>query len=133
MAEFIRFYRQHDGFELCRTFNSLFDAECPQLEFKPADCIVEFTKRYNSDGDRDFTITYNKSRTIYRGGDPWFAFAEINMGPACLTTFLEGENAGKIFYVTPEPEFNILRPIAPSFSAVLDRIGKDVAAFLRLR
>jgi len=40
--------------------------------------------------------------------------------------------AGCIYYATPEPPFNILRPIAKGFNALLDRIANDIPAFLRL-
>jgi len=77
-------------------------------------------------------IDLNKSKSLYRGSASWLAFAEIDSGPACLTIFLDGDHAGSVFYVTPQPEFNILRPIAKGFHALLIRIADDVAAFLRL-
>jgi hypothetical protein len=46
--------------------------------------------------------------------------------------FLEGENAGCVYFLTIEPPFNILKPIAKSFTLLLERIAKDPAAFLRL-
>jgi hypothetical protein len=45
---------------------------------------------------------------------------------------LDGDHAGSVFFATPQPCFNILRPIAKGFNALLDRIADDVAAFLRL-
>ena len=50
----------------------------------------------------------------------------------CLTTFLDGENAGNVYCLCPQPQFNILRPIARGFYLLLERIAKDPAAFLRL-
>lgn len=64
--------------------------------------------------------------------DPWITFAEIDSAPACLTLFLDGDRAGNVFYLTPQPPFNILRPVAVSFNALIDRIAKDLPAFLRL-
>jgi hypothetical protein len=62
----------------------------------------------------------------------WLALAEIESGPASLTIFLGGEHAGRVFFVAPQPPFNVLRPIARSFHAPLGRIADDVVAFLRL-
>jgi hypothetical protein len=45
---------------------------------------------------------------------------------------LDGDHAGGVFFATPQPWFNILRPIAKGFNALLDRIAQDPAAFLRL-
>ena len=104
----------------------------PLLELKPAESIADFTDRYRPGGDLAWTIDFNKSKNLYRGSAGWLAFAEIESGPACLTIFLDGEHAGQVFYVTPQPPFNILRPIARGFHALLGRIADDVAAFLRL-
>jgi hypothetical protein len=60
------------------------------------------------------------------------AFAEVDGGPSCLTIFLDGENAGNVFLLNPEPKFNTLKPIAKTFNALLDRIAKDPAAFFKL-
>jgi hypothetical protein len=104
----------------------------PLLELKPAESIAGFTHRYTPGGDLAWTIDLNKSKSLYRGSASWLAFAEIDSGPACLTIFLDGEHAGSVFYVTPQPEFNNLCPIARGFDALLGRIADDVAAFLRL-
>jgi len=132
LSEFVAFYRDHDGVEFCRTFDSRFDEIRPLLEFKTAEGISEFTARYSPGGDLAWTMDLNKSKSLYRGSAPWIAFAEIDSGPACLTTFLSGENAAFVFYATPQPEFNILRPIAKGFDALLERIATDIPAFLRL-
>jgi hypothetical protein len=132
MGEFREFYLKHDGAELCRVFPPLSRQEKPLLEFKPAGSIAEFSGRYMPGGDRAWTMDLNKSKTLYRSSVAWIAFAEIDNGPACLTIFLDGENAGYIYFVTPQPQFNILRPIAKGFQPLLDRIAKDLAAFLRL-
>ncbi len=132
MSELVSFYSNFNGFELCRTFNSRVGDLRPLLELKRAEDICEFTNRYVPGGDLAWTIDLNKTRKLYRDSSPWIAFAEVDSGPACLTTFLDGENAGAVFYVAPQPEFNILRPIARSFQGLLERIAADVAAFLRL-
>lgn len=132
MQSFCDFYRSHDGMELCRILNPRYDDFRPLLELKPAKDISAFTRRYQPGGDRDFVIDFNKSKTIYRSANSWIAFAEIGDGPACLATFLDGDNAGAVFYVTTQPEFNILRPIAKNFFSLLERIGKNIAAFLNL-
>lgn len=132
MREFVTFYEEHNGFQLCRTLDSRYGEIRPMLEFKPAEEIREFTGRYLPGSELAWTIDLNKTSRLYRNTDSWIAFAEVDSGPACLTTFLEGENAGAIYYVTPQPEFNILRPIAPGFYTLLKRIADDIAAFLRL-
>ena len=42
--------------------------------------------------------------------------------------FLDGDDGGSVFVVTPQPWFNILRPIAKGFHALLSRIAQDPAA-----
>jgi hypothetical protein len=132
LAEFVEFYQNHNGLQFCRTFDSRFDEVRPLLEFRPAESIVGFTNRYTPGGALGWTIDLHKSKSLYRGSASWPAFAEIDSGPACLTIFLDGEHAASVFYVTPQPEFNILRPIAKGFNALLGRIADDAAAFLRL-
>jgi hypothetical protein len=132
LSEFWSFYKSHDGFQLCRTNDSRFGEVQALLEVVPSGAIRNFSAQYYPGGKLDWTIDHNKSRKIYRGADAWLAFARINGGPSCLTIFLEGRSAGEIFYLTPQPAFNILRPIAPSFEQLLRRIGYDIAAFLRL-
>ena len=132
LVEFVEFYENYDGVQFCVTFDSRFDEVRPLLELKPAESIGGFTNRYSLGGDLAWTIDFNKSKSLYRGSASWLAFAEIESGPACLTIFLDGEHAGRVFYVTPQPPFNILRPIAQGFHALLGRIADDVPAFLRL-
>jgi hypothetical protein len=132
LKEFCEFYHEHDGVELCKTFNACYNKDHPLLDFKSGKSIAKFTSRYMSTGDRCWTIDLNKSKALYRDSAQWIAFAEIDSGPSCLTIFLDGDNAGSIYYVTPQPEFNILRPIAKDFQALLKRIGKDLPGFLRL-
>jgi len=45
---------------------------------------------------------------------------------------LDGESAGNVFLLNPEPRFNTLKPIAKSFTSFLDRVAKDPAAFFKL-
>jgi hypothetical protein len=132
LEEFRKFYQTHDGAELCRTHDARYGQERPLLEFKPARSITSFTSRYAPGGDLAWTIDLNKSKALYRNSAPWIAFAEIHNGPACLTLFLDGENAGFVYYATPQPAFNILRPIARGFQPLLQRIARDLPAFLRL-
>jgi hypothetical protein len=132
LEDFLEFYRKHDGVELCRTFDARYDEVRPLLELKSAASIAAFTGRYRPRGDLAWTIDLNKSKSLYRRSAAWLAFAEIDSGPACLTIFLDGAHAGSVFYVTPQPAFNVLRPIAKGFYPLLDRIAGDVAAFLRL-
>jgi hypothetical protein len=132
MGALREFYQAHDGLELCRTFNALRRGDRPMLEFKPADGITAFTARYIPGGDLSWIMDLNKSRAIYRGADSWIAFAEVDTGPCCLTTFVDGPNAGCVYFAAPQPGFNILRPIARSFEALLERVAKDLPAFLRL-
>jgi hypothetical protein len=130
--ELLAFYGRYDGAAICATFDARYDETRPMLELLPAERIAEFTGRYGPDGDLGWTIDYNKSKRIYRGASPWIAFAEIDSGPMCLTMFLRGEHAGQVFYVAPQPRFNNLRPIAKGFFALLERVGRDPAAFMRL-
>jgi hypothetical protein len=132
LREFLGFYKKHNGLQFCRTFDSRYDDVRPLLELKPADSIASFTSRYSPGGDLAWTMDLNKSESLYRGSARWLAFAEIDSGPACLTIFLDGIHAGSVFFVTPQPWFNILRPIAKDFHALLNRIAVDPAAFLRL-
>lgn len=132
LSEFCEFYQQHDGAELCTTFDARCGRDRPLLQFKPANSIAAFTNRYAPTGDRGWIIDLNKTKALYRSPAPWIVFAEIDGGPMCLTTFLNGENAGFIFFAAPQPQFNILRPIAKGFEPLLHRIASDVPAFLRL-
>lgn len=131
LNEFVDFYNRHDGFQFCRTFHSRHKEVRPLLELKAAAGIDSFTNRYRPGGDLAWTMDLNKSQSLYRSSSNWLAFAEIASGPACLTIFLDGDHSGCVFFVTPQPSFNILRPIAKSFNALLDRIATDPAAFLR--
>jgi hypothetical protein len=131
LAELVGFYKKHNGLQFCRTFDSIHDEVRPLLELKPAQSIDSFSGRYAPKGDRAWTMDLNKSKSLYRGTDRWLAFAEIDSGPACLTIFMNGDHAGNVFLSTPQPWFNILRPIAKGFYALLDRIAYDPAAFLR--
>jgi hypothetical protein len=126
------FYSKHDGLKLCITHDARYGEERPLIELMPAAAIPHFTNRYQPGGDLAWTIDLNKSRCIYRGSDSWIAFSEIDSGPCCLTLLLDGQKAGSVFYLAPQPRFNILRPIAASFDALLSRIAQDPAAFLRL-
>jgi hypothetical protein len=132
LCEFLDFYKKCNGMQICRTFNSMHDEVRPLLELKPVESFASFTGRYSPGGDRDWIMDLNKSKSLYRGSARWLAFAEVDSGPACLTIFLDGDHAGSVFFATPQPWFNILRPIAKGFNMLLERIAADPAAFLRL-
>jgi hypothetical protein len=132
LSELLDFYDKYNGMQFCRTFDSRYDEVRPLLELKPAESIASFTGRYTPGGGLAWTMDLNKSKRLYRGSARWLAFAEIDSGPACLTIFLDGDHAGSVFFATPQPWFNILRPIAKGFNALLDRIADNPAAFLRL-
>lgn len=132
VKELLDFYELYDGFELGTPIapkNCIKKASLRQLS---AASINEFTKQYLPGGKWAWTIDFNKSKAIYRGDDSWIAFAEIGEGPACLTMFLEGDNAGQVFLLMPQPHFNILKPVAKSYNLLLERIAKDPAAFFRI-
>jgi len=132
LEELIEFYSSYNGFILGRPVFPEEAIKTPVIRLLPVAELSEFTKLYQPNGDRAWVMDYNKSKSIYRAGSEWLAFAEIERGSACLTIFLEGENAGKVFLATPEPRLNILKPIAKSFNELLQRIAKDPAAFFRL-
>jgi hypothetical protein len=132
LKEFLEFYTKYDGFQFCWTLDSKSGKICPLIEFVPTENLASFTSRYLPGGDLAWIIDLNKSREMYRGSDRWLAFAEVNSGPACLTIFLEGDQAGCVFFATPQPWFNILRPIAKGFHLLLRRFVDDVPAFMRL-
>jgi len=132
LLPFREFYASHDGLELCACFDAITGNERPLLAFQPAATIEGFTRRYKPGGDRAWIMDFNSSKSLYRSVAPWIAFAEIGGGPACLTIFSGGDNAGRIFYAASEPGFNILKSIAANFPALLGRVAKDPAAFLRL-
>jgi hypothetical protein len=126
LRDFFEFYSMHDGLEL---FTPISPENCQKntlIKFIPAKDLKSFTDNFLKAG----IIDHNKSKQIYRGGDPWLAFANVGIG--VLTVFLEGENAGCVYFVTVEPHFNILKPIAKSFTLLLERIAKDPAAFTKL-
>lgn len=132
LNEFFEFYSSHNGLELCKPVYPNNCLKTPLLTLVPALHISAFTKQYIKNGKWAWIIDLNKSKSIYRGNDAWVAFARVDNGPSCLTIFLEGENAGSIYFAHPEPPFNILRPIAKTFNVFLQRVAKDPAAFLRL-
>jgi hypothetical protein len=132
VQKFLDFYELYDGFELGTPIAPKNCIKKTSLRQLSAASINEFTKQYLPGGKWAWTIDLNKSKAIYRGEESWIAFAEIGEGPACLTIFIEGENAGNIFLLTPQPHFNILKPVAKSYTLLLDRIAKDPAAFFRM-
>jgi hypothetical protein len=132
LAEFVAFFKKHDGFEFCKTFDARNNELRPLLEVYSLGQMSSLTDRYREGGDRAWVIDHNKSKRIYRDSQSWVVFGVIESGPACLTIFLTGVNAGQIFYLAPQPEFNILRPIARSFDLFLDRLVNDIPTFLQL-
>lgn len=132
LNEFFEFYSSHNGLKFCSPVYPNSCSKTPLLQLIPARHISGFTKQYAGNGEWAWIIDNNKSKSIYRGSDSWIAFARVDKGPSCITIFLTGENAGSIYLVTPEPSFNILKPIAKTFNIFLDKMANDPAAFLRL-
>lgn len=132
LKELSDFYQTYDGFELAIPIEPKNCVRQALLKVFPATEINHFTNLYLKGGKFDWTIDLNKTKNLYRDTHSWIAFAQINDGPSCLTTFLDGEDAGNIYLLEPEPEFNILKPIAKGFNNFLDRIAKEPAEFLKL-
>jgi hypothetical protein len=126
------FYTKHDGAEIC--IDREYEDEPALLTLEPALRWAKLTARYTGKGEWAWTIDYcsrTKARSFYRGKHRWIVIATLEKGPACLTTFLDGPDAGKVFYLTPEPAWDILVPVAPSFSDLLDRMAQDLSLFFR--
>lgn len=132
LKEFADFYQVYDGFELATPLEPRNAVKEPLLKQLTASAIKGYTEQYLPGGKWGWTVEHNKTKSLYRGADKWIVFAQIDDGPACLTTFLEGENAGNIFLLQPEPKFNVLKPIAKGYNAFLGRIADNPAAFLKL-
>ena len=132
LNDFVDFYSKYNGFTLGTAVNSNNADKKPLLRQLSLSDLTKFTKQYLPDGKLAWTIDYNKTKALYRNEHKWLAFAEVDGGPSCLTIFLDGENAGNVFLLNPEPKFNTLKPIAKTFNALLDRIAKDPAAFFKL-
>jgi len=132
LAEFLDFYAKCNGFSLATPVLPKNAQKKPLLLQLPVNQLIKFTELYLPKGKLAGTIDFNKTKTLYRGEHKWLAFAQVDDGPGCLTIFLEGEYAGNIFLVTPQPHFNILKPIAKTFNSFLDRVAKDPAAFFKL-
>jgi len=132
LAEFLNFYTKCNGFSLATpVLPENVKNESLLIQFS-VNKLVEFTELYLLKGKLAWTIDSNKSKILYRGENKWLAFALVNSGPSCLTIFLDGEYAGNVFLVTPQPHFNILKPIAKTFNGFLERVAKDPAAFFKL-
>ncbi|HEY4785619.1 MAG TPA: hypothetical protein VIH57_06205 [Bacteroidales bacterium] len=132
IRDFVDFYSKYNGFSLGTPIfpkNTIKKTLLTQLAVSD---LIGFTKQYLPNGEWAWTIDLNKVKSLYRSENKWLAFANVNGGPTCLTIFLDGENAGKIFLLNPQPHFNILRPIAKTYNELLDRIAKDPAAFFKL-
>lgn len=126
------FYSEHDGGKLCviRTEES----EEPLLSLLPIEQWEASSAAYRSGGELDWVVdlcSYRRARSLYRGEARWVVFGRIERGPGCLVAFLDGEHTGNIFFLAPEPNFNVARPVAVRFERLEQRIGKDLAAFLR--
>jgi hypothetical protein len=132
LIDFLDFYSRFNGFTLGTPTAPNNTIKKPLLRQLPVTELAKFTSQYLPNGKLTWVIDYNKTKELYRSEVRWLAFAEINGGPACLTIFIEGDNAGNIFLVNPEPRFNTSKPIARTFTALLDRIAKDPADFFRL-
>ncbi|TCC93630.1 hypothetical protein EZ428_02345 [Pedobacter frigiditerrae] len=132
LNEFFNFYAKCNGFSLGMPVLPKNAQTRPLLSQLPVNDLIKFTELYLPKGKLAGTIDFNKTKTLYRGENKWLAFAQVDGGPACLTIFLEGEYAGNIFLLNPQPHFNTLKPIAKTFDGFLDRIAKDPAAFFKL-
>jgi hypothetical protein len=126
------FYAQHDGAQLCVAPDARTGQATALLELKPALELQSFTRRYLPGGDLAWAIDRNKSAALYRSAAAWIALASIAGGPDCLTFFTSGALAGSVCYVTPQSAFNLLKPVARGFEELLERIARDLPAFLRL-
>jgi hypothetical protein len=132
LNDFVAFYSKFNGFTLGTSIQPNNAVKKPLLKQFPVTDLTKFTEQYLPNGKLAWTIDYNKTKNLYRSEHKWLAFAEVDGGPSCLTIFLDGENAGNVFLANPEPRFNTLKPIAKTFTAFLDRIAKDPAAFFKL-
>jgi hypothetical protein len=132
LIDFIDFYSGYNGFSLGTVLFPENAVKKSLLRQFPVSDLAKFTEQYLPGGKRAWTIDLNKTKTLYRSEQKWLAFAEVDGGPACLTIFIEGENAGSVFLVNPQPHFNTLKPIAKTFSDFLNRITEDPAAFFKL-
>jgi hypothetical protein len=128
------FFEQHDGVELCLHANACRKCETALLKLHPVGEWELLTAKFQPGGEYDWTVKHNRYRNVcplYRSSERWVAFATVDELPACLTTFISGSNAGQVFFLTPEPRFNIARPIAKTFAEFLSLVAADVAALLR--
>jgi hypothetical protein len=132
LREFVEFYSKSNGFNFAIPQFPKNVSNSPLVRQLGAGDLNKFTAQYLPSGKWAWTIDLNKTKPLYRGEHKWLAFAEVDGGPACFTIFLEGENAGNVFLVTPQPHFNILKPIAKTYSDFLKQIAKDPIAFLKL-
>jgi hypothetical protein len=132
LKEFFNFYTKCNGFSLGIPVLPKNVEKRPLLSQLQARDLIKFTELYLPQGKLAGTIDFNKTKTLYRGENKWLAFAQVDGGPACLTIFLEGEYAGNVFLLNPQPHFNILKPIAKTFDDFLNRVAKDPAAFFKL-
>lgn len=129
MQEFVSFYEHCDGAELFKISAS--SSRHPLIRIASAGELDAMTRKYR-EGGRWFGFTrIGKAKEFFSQSDSWFVFGEVCGGPACLLSFVEGENAGKIFYFEPQPRFNIYKPIAPSLGEFLHRLCVDPAGRLR--
>jgi hypothetical protein len=139
LNDFVDFYSKFNGFALGTAIAPNNAVKKPLLRQVAVTDLTKFTEQYLPNGKLAWTIDYNKTKELYRSEHKWYrsehkwlAFAEVDGGPSCLTIFLDGENAGNVFLANPEPRFNTSKPIAKTFTALLDRIAKDPAAFFKL-
>jgi hypothetical protein len=126
------FYARHDGGSLCDLGGP---DVAPLLSLLPVEAWEATTAAYRPGGELAWVVdvcSYRRARGLYRGDAPWVVFARIERGPGYLSMFLAGEDAGKVFFLAPEPHVNVARPVAPSFDRLGQRIARDAAAFLRL-
>lgn len=126
------FYAIVNGLQLFIPHKTKSCKSIPMITFHDIKTIKQITRQYQEGGERAWTINHNKSKNIYRTNDQWIVFGTINEGPACLTIFFSGKNSGAVFYLTPQPRFNILRPIAKSFNQFITRLTDNPIRLLQL-
>ncbi|MBX2899392.1 MAG: hypothetical protein KF775_07065 [Cyclobacteriaceae bacterium] len=132
LKNFLDFYTEYNGFSIGTAVSPKNSLKKPLLRQLQISELTKFTELYLPNGKLAWTIDLNKSKAIYRSDSKWLVFAEVDSGPACLTIFMDGENAGNVFLLNPQPRFNTLKPIAKSYNQLLERIAKDPAAFFKL-
>lgn len=131
LADFVEFYTAHDGCALCIRPDTLNGGYAAALTFLPVAVWSAAIRPFLRAGDRAWALD---ELPFYRSGE-WRVFAASPSESTCLTIFFDGEHqgrslAGQIYYISLDPVLSMKEPLAPTFADLLDRIGRDPAAFL---